>query len=292
MNGPSQGEALLTWALWGLMTAVVVATYSRVAPDETYHVSREGIAGGLSRAVTLVNFPIALVAIALALLAMAVLARAAWLLAAPAIALCATIPWFVDQDDLDARWGNAAPALGVVVALGLTVAATRHAGGALAPRRPYDAWRVAIAALVALVSLPWIAAELGFHLPGDLFMGEELGLESDGTRIAAVHLGHHHGTDGALLVLTALLLSRVRIDTSGLRYVFFGYLGLMLSYGAVNFAQDVWNEQIVKRGWTDEGIPSALLPGLRPIWAVVLGLGVACALVLLRERKGTSYSAA
>ena len=45
----------------------------------------------------------------------------------------------------------------------------------------------------------------------------------------------------------------------------------MLAYGGVNFAQDAWNEQIVKRGWTDEGIPSALLPGVKPIWGVVIG---------------------
>jgi hypothetical protein len=107
-----------------------------------------------------------------------------------------------------------------------------------------------------------------------------------------VHLGHHHGTDGALLVLTALLLSRVRIDGRGLRVVFLSYLGLMLAYGGVNFAQDAWNEQIVKRGWTDEAIPSALLPGFRPIWAVVIALGVLAAIALFQERKRTSYSAA
>ena len=65
----------------------------------------------------------------------------------------------------------------------------------------------------------------------------------------------------------------------------------MLAYGGVNFAQDAWNEQIVKRGWTDSGIPSALLPGVKPIWAVVIGLAVIATIVLLREDKRTSYSA-
>ena len=74
-RGPSQGEALATWALWGLLTAVVLVTYSRLDPAETYHVSREGLAGGLSRSVTLVNFPIALVAIALVLVAVSALPR-------------------------------------------------------------------------------------------------------------------------------------------------------------------------------------------------------------------------
>jgi hypothetical protein len=237
----------------------------------------------------LVNFPIALVAIALVLIAMAVLPEAAWWAAGPAVALCATIPWFVDQDDLDGRWVNAIPALGVVVALGLTAEAARRAGAAFAPPRPWDRWRVVLAVVVALVSLPWITAELGFHFPGDVFMGEEHGLEDDGTSIAAVHLGHHHGTDGALLVLTALLLSRVAIDSRGLRIATFAYLGTMLSYGGVNVVQDAWNEQLVKRGWTDSAIPSALLPGVKPIWGVVVAFAVVATVVLLREEK--SYSA-
>ena len=50
-------------------------------------------------------------------------------------------------------------------------------------------------------------------------MGEELGREDDGTLLAAVHLGHHHGTDGALLVLTALcsLASQPRSGRSASR---------------------------------------------------------------------------
>ena len=104
---PGQGEALAAWAIWGTTTLALLVTYSRIDPVDTYNVSHDGLAGGLSRAVTLVNFPIALVVIALALLAAAVLPPAAWWAAAPAIALCATIPWFVDQDDLHARWVNA-----------------------------------------------------------------------------------------------------------------------------------------------------------------------------------------
>jgi hypothetical protein len=290
--GPSQGEALATWALWGLSTAFVLVTYSRLDPAETYHVSRDGLAGGLSRSVTLVNFPIALVAIALVLAAASALPRSAWWAAAPAIVLCATIPWFVDQSNLDAHWGNALPALGVAIAGGLTVAATRRAGASFAPRRPWDVARLVVAAIMLLVSLPWITADLGFHFPGDLFMGEELGRENDGTLIAAVHLGHHHGLDGALLVVTALLLSRVSIDGRVLRIVLFSYLGAMFAYGAVNCVQDAWNEQFVKRGWTDSSIPSAILPSAKPIWLVVVTLAVATAFVLLRENQRTSYSAA
>jgi hypothetical protein len=287
-EGPSQGEALATWAIWALIALEVLVTYSWVDPSETYNVSREGIVGGLSRTLTLVNFPIGLVAIGVTLVAVAALPGRAWLAAAPAIALCATIPFFNDQADLDAHWGNAIPAIGVVIAGVLTAAAARRVGSAFAPRRPRDGVRVAAGVVVLLLSLPWLTANLGFHFPGDIFMGEEIGRE-DGTAIAAVHLGHHHGLDGAMLLLTALLLSRVAIASRRLRIVTFAYLGTMSAYGTVNFVQDDWNEQLVKRGWTDASIPSALLPSAKPIWLVVTALAVVATIALLREEK--SYSA-
>ena len=290
-EGPPQGEAVATWALWAASTTVVLVTYSRIEPADLYHVSREGLAGGLSRSLTLVNFPIALVAIALVLVAVAALPRAAWWAGAPAILLCATIPWFVDQADLDARPGNVVPAAGVAIAGVLTVLAARRAGTSFAPRRTGDAARVAVAALALLVSLPWLAADLGFHFPGDVFMGEELGREADGTLIAAVHLGHHHGLDGTMLVLTALLLSRVAVPRGKLRIAIYAYLGTMLAYGAVNLVQDAWNEQLVKRGWTDASIPSAILPSAKPVWLVVVALAVVATIALLREEKRASYSA-
>ena len=170
----------------------------------------------------------------------------------------------------------------------LTIVATRRAGRSFAPRRAGDTARVVVAVLVLLMSLPWITAALGFHFPGDLFMGEELRLEDDGTPLAAVHLGHHHGMDAALLVLTALLLSRVRVPHPRLQLVLTLYLGLMLAYGAVNMIQDLWLEQFVKRGWTEWEIPSALEPGPRPIWLVILALAAVSAFALRREGEGRS----
>jgi hypothetical protein len=286
-----QGEALAVWAIWAVAAGAVLVTYARLDPAELYHTSERGLAGGLGRALVLVNFPIALAAVALVLVAMAVLPARAWLLAGPAIAACWVVPWVVDQDDLDARPANAIPALGVLVALGLTGAATRRSGAGFQPRLPGDTARVVVAAIVILMSLPWITAELGLHFPGDVFMGEEILLERDGTPLAAVHLGHHHGTDGALLVLSALLLSRIRVPQPRLRLAFLGYVGLTFAYGAVNCVQDAWFEQIVKRGWTDTSIPSALLPGVRPIWAVVLLLAAAAALVFLHEDRAPPRAA-
>ena len=283
MPRPGQGEALGAWALLGTTTLVVLVTYSRLDAAALYNVSHEGLAGGLSRAMVLVNFPVALVAIGLVLVAAAALPQRAWLVAGPAIALSALVSVAVDQNDLDVRWINALPALGVVLALSLTVAATRVAGASFAPRLGGDRIRVVVAAAVLVLSLPWIAADLGFHLPGDVFLGEEAYTEGNGRTFAAVHLGHHHGGDGALLVLTALLLSRVRMPAGNLRFMVTGYFGAQLAYGAVNLGQDLWHEQVVKRGWTDAGIPSALIPGARPIWLVILILAALATLLLLRE---------
>jgi hypothetical protein len=284
-GGVGQGEALAAWCLWALMAAAVLATYARVEPFELYHVSREGLAGGASRALVLANFPISLVAIALVLIAAAALPRRAWWLAAPAIALCAVTAWpgVVDQGDLDARPVNVLPALGVALALVLTVAAVRRAGPGFAPPLPGDAVRLVLAVIVLVASLPWLSAELGYHLPGNVFLGEEV---PAGETLAAVHLGHHHGTDGALLLLTALFLSRVR-PAGALRPWLTGYVGLMAAYGAVNATQDLWTEQVFKRGWVAWRIPSALEPRLEAVWIAVLLLAVgAAALIHVEQRRG------
>ncbi len=284
---PTQGEALATWGLWTLVLLAMLVTYSRLAPEETYHVSREGIVGGLSRVVVELNFPIALVAIGVALVALSALPASAWWAGGPAIALCAVTAWpgVVDQDDLDARWVNAAPAAGVAIALALTVAAARRGGTGFAPRLPLDVLRVTLAIGALLISIPWIAAILGFYLPEGVFIMERPGLEQDGTTIAAVHLGQHHGFMGALIVASALLLSRPRLPAGRLAAVTRLYVSLAFAYGAVNMTQDAWNEQLWKRGTVDWKIPSALQPAPDPIWLVTLALAGLTALALRREGR-------
>ena len=141
------------------------------------------------------------------------LSRRAWLAGAPALALCAfvAVPGVIDPDDLDARPVNAIPALGVVLALGLTIAAGRAAGWASLPLARGDRARIAVAAVLVVVSLPWIAAELGMHFPQGVFLTTELYTEPHQAPTPAVHLGHHHGTSGLLLATGALLLSRPRL---------------------------------------------------------------------------------
>jgi hypothetical protein len=272
MVRPSQGEALAVWALLAADVVAVFVTYSRIDPAELYSVSREGVAGGLSRTLVQLNFPVALLAIPLALLAVAVLSRRAWLVAGPALALCAVtaIPGVLDDEDLDARLVNAAPALGVALALALTIAATRTSGTRLAPRDGKDGWRIAAGVTALAVSLPWITAELGFHLPGGIFLTDETYAEPGRLPAAAVHLGHHHGFAGTLFVLCALLLSRTAPPAGALRRAYGALVSLALVYGATNLVQDLWHEQVVKLGWTAWDVPSALFPGPTLMWALML----------------------
>jgi hypothetical protein len=278
-RGTPQGEALAVWALLAADVLAILIVYSVLDLDELYNVSREGLEGGLSRALTQLSFPsVAGAAIPIALLALDALPRRAWLLGGPAIALCAVffIPGVVDQHDLDARPVNALPAIGVALALSLTVWAARQAGAGFAPARRSDRIRIAVAVLVVLVSLPWITAELGFHLPGGVFLTDELYAEPGKAPTAAVHLGHHHGFMGTLLVLSALMLSRSRLADLWLRRAYSALVCLMAAYGAANLVQDLWHEQLVKRDWTSWDIPSALVPKLSVMW----GLIVAATLVL------------
>jgi hypothetical protein len=256
------GEAVAVWVLLGLQAAATLVTYSRLPPEALYNVDDAGdLAGGLSRALTVVNYPQALVAIALA--AVAARPRA---LVGLAVALCAlvAVPGVVDQDDLDARAVNALPALGVLLALTLTIAAARRRGVHFAAHAGGDRLRLALGALLLVLALPWLTAEWGFHFPGDVFLGEEMP-ESRDSGIAAVHLGFHHGYGGVVLAATALLLSRVPAGRA-LR----AYFSLMLAYGLANALQDGWNEQLWKRGWVDTHLPDVIRPDLSWGWLVIV----------------------
>ncbi len=126
----TQGEAFATWGLWSLLLVTMFVTYTRLDPAELYHVTGDGITGGLSRILVAVNFPIAIIAIALVLVAIDALPPRAWWIGAPAIVLCAVtaVPGVVDDQDLDARWINLVPAIGVALAAGLSVVAARQPG--------------------------------------------------------------------------------------------------------------------------------------------------------------------
>jgi hypothetical protein len=135
-----------------------------------------------------------------------------------------------------------------------------------------------VAAVSFFFAIPYIAAELGFFLDGVPLLGwifQTGTIKPDpttGYAHAAVHHGHHHGMDGFLLAVTALLLSRLvgGIRSRRLRAVTAFYLSVLLVYGLTNQANDVWVEQVAKRGWTSWLIPNVLQPTLSLSWLAML----------------------
>jgi hypothetical protein len=269
-------ETALVWALFAFVAAEILATYSRLPARELYHVSGSGLEGGASRALVFLDFPTALAALAvLALIFDSLGSRSLQVVACVAALLSLVVVWpgVVQQANLDARPVNAVPALGVLLALGLTVAVGRRGVTTRAWQRS-DWLRLVLALGLVLLALPWLAADLGFFLPGHVFQTAHAAVQlpGDAKNLPAVHHGHHHGLDGLLLVLTALLLSR-RLDvvrTRGVWLALSAYLALMLCYGAANIANDAWDEQVVKRGWTNWQIPGVLTPKASAAWGLIV----------------------
>jgi hypothetical protein len=277
------------WALVAASAVAVLVTYARLPVDELYHVSHSGMRGGLSRALVDLNFPDALIALAALGVVAPYLPRAARLLAGIAAALCVVVvvPGVVSQRDLDAKWINAVPALGVGLALLLTLLVR---GVPEVRDRRGDAVRIALAAGLVVLCAPWIAAELGFYLDGVpvlgwLFQTGEIVSYRGNAPHPAVHHGVHHGLQGLLLVGTALLLSRIpnRISL---------FLALMAAYGLGNIANDAWLEQIAERGWTSWTIPPSLEPAATWTWLAVLLATPLVWLLWLRQRRPTSAGGA
>ena len=292
-------EVTGVWLLYALVGLATAVTYARVPPEQLYHVSESGLAGGLGRTLVYLNFPVAIAALAVLPVVLDRLGAAASnrlllsLVGGAAVVLCAAtaIPGVVDQADLDAKPVNALPALGVAIVVALTALAARRCGlGRPAPRDRWDGLRLAAALVIVAASLPWIWAELGFYvsrapLLGDVFLAEELRPEPGDPELRAVHLGRHHGLDGSLFALTALALSRVvrQLRRPELRRALSLAVAALLVYGLLNAGQDLWLEQVVKRGTTDERLPSFLRPGLTWAWAFLLASAAAVWALAIRR---------
>ena len=178
---------------------------------------------------------------------------------------------------------NALPAAGVALAFTLSLLALRRGGlGRAGLRLPADRARIVLGAILITAAIPWIFAELGFYAPRP-FLAEEVRPEPDEPALRAVHLGRHHGMDGVLLALTALALSRTlpQLRREWLRLALAAYLSLMLVYGLANAAQDFWLEQVVKRDWTDERLPTVIRPALSVEWAVLVSAAAAVYVIWL-----------
>jgi hypothetical protein len=246
----------------------VVATYSRFPANDLYNVHHSGIAAGLGRELVALNFPFALVGIALVGLVWPRLQGRLRLVGVAAIALCAVVYFSVDQANLDAKPLNAVPTLGLAVAVALVLSF----GVPAVPRNTRgDRVRTGLAAFLVFFASPLVAAELGFFLDGVPVLGRlfETGRLTTQPGVSAlhhaVHHGQHHGWEGTMLALTALALSRLPRPR-----ILDAYLALMLAYGIGNLVNDDWLEQVVKRGWTNDEMPSVLTPAANWGWAAVL----------------------
>ncbi len=282
---------LVIWTMFAVVTAAIVVTYSRLPPEQLYNVTGSGfVHGGLSRALVYVNFPVGLAAMAMLLVLADRMSPERRLAAVAAFVLW--IPIFssrvLSESRLDATWRNAIPAAGVALAalLTLTVTAVRPA------RLRGDRVRLVFGTVLVLLALPWIAAELGFGFTdvpvlGQIFQTQELRYQPGPYVVhPAVHYGDHHGLEATLLVITALLLSRMlgAIRSSGLRAVSGFVCALLIAYGVGNIANDVWTEQVVKRYWTTRLLPNVLHPGLNAGWLAILIGTILLWLVAFRPR--------
>ena len=280
------------WAMFAAVLVAIVVTYTRLPPEDLYHVDGHGfVGGGLSRAVVYVNFPIGLAAMLL-LLGLAdrmsrTQRRLAWL------AFLLWTPVFsshvLSESYLDARWGNIAPALGVALALVLTLSTP-----AVVPERVRgDAARVAVAATVLMVALPWLAALLGFDFTGSPVLGQIFQTHEPRTQPGdpsfhpAVHYGDHHGLEMTFVLITALVASRLlgAVRSNSLHRAFGLATGVVIVYSLMNIANDAWLEQVVKRGWTNREIPGVIVPSANWGWLVILLGGLALSLAVFRPRS-------
>jgi hypothetical protein len=277
-----RAEIAVVLGLFALVAVEIFVTYARLPASELYHVSGSGLTGGASRVLVFSNFPTALVCLPILALLYPTLER--WVERATAVlaaGLCCAVFWpgVVAQADLDARPVNALAGIGVVLTIVLAAAVFARNGLARFGREPGDPARIVVGVVLVLASIPWIAADLGFFLDGApvldrLFQTGDAGhqLPGDPVALPAVHHGHHHGMDGLLLVLSALLLSRVLrlLQASLARTVVSLYLALMFCYGVANMLNDFWGEQVAKRGWTDWQVPNVLEPRATAAWGVIV----------------------
>ena len=293
---------LFLWALLAAAAVGVLVVYWRTPVAELYHVTRSGPGEALRRVLSFAGYPSALVAAAIAVLVADRLTRRTVVVAAlGSVALGASALWLgtSDEAEVDAKPVSIAALTGLAIAIGLTILLIRRQGTVGLHHQRGDRRRLVAGLFVLAVSLPWLAALLGLSLDrvpllGAVFVTDtQLTQPGNPTPFPAVHDGHHHGLDGAILLWSALVLSRElgRFRSRRLASGVVVLLSFFLAYGGWNVAQDFWLEQVVKRGVTTAEIPYAIAPAPTVVWALVLLLA-AGAFLVLRPMLGSPSSAA
>lgn len=294
-------DLLLLWGVLGAFAVAIFATYTRTPANELYQVRHGGPGEGLKRALAFAGFPAGPIALATLPLVLQGLRRRALVLGTAAGALVATgvlWPGALDEAGVDAAPARFLTALGVAVVIGLTLRGARVPAPAGPRRQPWDRARVAVGGILLFAALPWIGAEMAVSLDrvpllNGVFLTDVLASQPGVPGLhPAVHDGHHHGMSGILLALAALVLSRMLplVRATVLRHVTGLYLSFLFVYGCANALQDLWLEQVVKRGLTTAQLPMMLAPSLRPAWAVIVGASILLFLAAssLVRRRGRS----
>ena len=98
--------------------------------------------------------------------------------------------------------------------------------------------------------------------------------------------------DGVLLLLSALLLSRVvpAVSRRWLRITAGALVALMAAYGIANMANDFWGEQVWKRGWTTWQIPNVVYPTFTVAWGLIVLGAVALYAASCWWRRSTTHA--
>lgn len=287
-------EIVALWALFLVVCVEVLVAYSRTKPNELIGVPRTGLLVAITDAIGFLAFPAGLVAIGVAIAIGDRLSRGgAWVGAAAAVALAVVVvlPGVAESEEVEVTLNpqRVVAAAAVLALCGLTLRVVRrHRIGCWGPRARGDAVRVALAAAIVFAALPWFAADLTLSLdrvPGlsQVFLTDALRTEPG--RVGAnpaVHDGHHHGMDGALLALAAIALSRVIRWLAGWRRTALTALvALLFTYGIANALEDFWLEQVVKRGASGYVFPKMLTPRLSLPFLLIL-LAATAAFVAIR----------
>lgn len=286
-------EIVGLWVLFAVVAIEIFITYARVPAPELYYVADSGVGLAAQQVLLFIGFPVGLVAVLAAGVALDRLVppRALVVTAGVAgLAGAALVGTGVDEVDADVRQVSVLALVGVALATALCATTARRGGVAPFRRLPGDRLRVVIAVAIGLISIPWMLADIGLavdQVPGlnRVFISEAV--RPDPGRAApfsAVHDGHHHGMDGALLVWSALLASRLLPGLASIRMrgALGPYVALLLTFGTANALQDFWTEQVVKRGVTSTELPRFTTISPDPKWAVLLLMAGGAYRALLR----------
>ena len=251
---------------------------------------------------SIAGYPAALVAASIALLVADRLhARTVIAASVGTVVLGVSALWAgtTDEADVDARPVSIAALAGLAISISLSGLLARRLGVVSLRHESGDRRRLLAGLAVLVLALPWIAALLGLSLDrvpllGSIYLTDAKVTQPGNPKpFPAVHDGHHHGLDGAILVWAALILSRElrRFRWPWLQAGMCSLLAFFLAYGSWNIAQDFWLEQVVKRGTVSAEIPYAIAPAPTAAWALIAIGSVAAFTGLRRTASAISRSA-